>query len=235
MDEAVHAAEIDECTERHHRRHHTLANLAGLEVIEEFIAGLALGLLEVATAGQHHVVAVLVELDDLGLEHLAHVGLQVTHAAQFHERCGEESTQTDVDDEATLHHLDDESFDHAIGFLDLLDGAPRTLVLRTLLGENQTTLFVLLGEDQCFHLLAQLDDLVGVHVVADRELTARDHALGLVSDIEQDLVLVDLHNGASDELAVLDVDERSVDGVCERGAEVIGGDLAGGVVAFLVE
>ena len=44
------------------------ADLAGLEVGEEVLALLLLGLLQPGPAGQHHVVAVLVELDDLGLE-----------------------------------------------------------------------------------------------------------------------------------------------------------------------
>jgi hypothetical protein len=68
VDEAVHAAEVDEGAEVDDRRHDALADLAGLEVGEEVLALLLLGLLEPGPAGQHHVVAVLVELDDLGLE-----------------------------------------------------------------------------------------------------------------------------------------------------------------------
>ena len=68
VDEAVHAAEVDEGTEVDDRRHDTLADLARLEVGEELVALLALGLLEVRAAREHDVVAVLVELDDLALE-----------------------------------------------------------------------------------------------------------------------------------------------------------------------
>ena len=46
VDETVHAAEVDERTEVHHRGHDTLANLAGLEVGEEAFALFLLGLLE---------------------------------------------------------------------------------------------------------------------------------------------------------------------------------------------
>ena len=80
------------------------------------------------------------------------------------------------------------------------------------------------------------DDLVRVDVVADRQLAGRDDALGLVADVEQDLVLVDLDHRALDDLAVLDLDHGAVDGVVERhAAEVVGGDLAGDVRAVLVE
>ena len=69
--EAVHAAEVDERTEVHDRRHDTLAHFAGLQVREELVALLALRLLEVRATGQHDVVAVLVELDDLAVERRA--------------------------------------------------------------------------------------------------------------------------------------------------------------------
>src|SRR5512132_235219 len=66
--EAIHATEVDERAEVHHRRDHSLADLARLEVGEELVALLALRLLEVCAPREHDVVAVLVELDDLGVE-----------------------------------------------------------------------------------------------------------------------------------------------------------------------
>ena len=54
----------------------------------------------------------------------------------------------------------------APSFLDGLDGAPGPLVLRPLLGQDQAALFVLLLQDQGLDLLAELDDLVGVDIVA---------------------------------------------------------------------
>ena len=48
--------------------------------------------------------------------------------------------------------------------------------------------------------------------------------------------LVDLDDGALDDLAVLDVDHGAVDGVVERSAsEVVVDDLAGDVAALVVE
>ena len=79
-------------------------------------------------------------------------------------------------------------------------------------------------------------DLGRVDVVADRQLAGRDDALGLVADVEQDFVLVDLHHDAFDDLAVLDVDHRAVDRVGEgHAAEVVFDDLAGGVLTLLVD
>lgn len=53
----------------------------------------------------------------------------------------------------------------------------------------------------------------------DGELTGRDDAFGLVTDVEQDLVAIDLDDGAFDDVAIVEVLDRCVDG----GEEVLGG------------
>ena len=52
--------------------------------------------------------------------------------------------------------------------------------------------------------------LVGVHRTADGELGDRDHALRLVSDVDQDLVLVDADDGAGDDVALAEAGQRAV-------------------------
>ena len=212
-------------------RHDTLAHLAGLQVREELVALLALGLLEVRAAGEHDVVAVLVELDDLALDRATDVRLQVAHAAQVDERRGQEAAQADVEDQPALDDLDDRAGDDAFFFLDLLDRPPGALVLRALLGEDQPTVLVLLLEDERLEHLVELHDLVRVDVVADRELLRRDDALGLEPDVEQHLVGVDLHDGAGDETTFVELDERGVDRVGQRhAAEVVEHDVVGAAV-----
>ena len=196
VDKTVDAAEVHERTEVDDGGHDTGADLALAELLEER-AHLGLRLLEPGAARQDHVVAVLVELDDLGLDLLADVRLEVADAAHLHQGGGEEAAQADVEDEATLDDLDDGAGDDAVLLLDLLDRAPGALVLRTLLGQNQATLLVLLLEDQGLDLVADGDDLVGVDVVLDGQLARGDDALGLVADVEQDLVPVDLDDATS--------------------------------------
>ena len=232
VDEPVHAAQVDEGAEVDDAGHDALADLARLEVGEEVLTLLALGLLEPRPPGQHDVVAVLVELDDLGLERLAHVGLEVAHAAQLDERGRQEAAEADVEDQAALDDLDDRAGHDPVLFLDALDVAPRPLVLGPLLGQDQAAVLVLLGEDEGLDVVAQRHDLVGVDVVADRQLAAGDHALGLVADVQQDLVTVDPHHGAGHDRAVLDGDEGGVDGVGETAAQVVVDDLAWGVAAL---
>ena len=196
---------------------------------------LLLRLFQERPAAEHDVVAVLVELDDLGLHGLADVRSEITNTTQLDERCRQEATQTDVDDETALDDLDHRTLDHAVGFLDLLDRAPRPLVLRPLLGQQQPAFLVLLLEDQGFDLLAELDDLVRVDIVADAQLAGEDDAFALVADVEQHFVLVDLDDRTEHQLAVFDFDHRAFDGVGEGHAQVVVDDLAGLVIPFLVE
>jgi hypothetical protein len=52
--------------------------------------------------------------------------------------------------------------------------------------------------------------------VLDRQLAGGDDAFGLVTDVEQDLVPVDLDDGALDDVAVVEV----LDGLIDRREEV---------------
>src|SRR6185436_12229054 len=146
--QTVDAAEVDERTEVDHRGDDTLADLAARELVEELAADLGLGLLQPGAPGQDHVVAVLVQLDDLGFDLAADVGLQVAHPAHLDQRRGQEAAQADVEDQAALDDLDDGALDGLVRLLERLDRAPGALVLRTLLGQDQPALLVLLLEDE---------------------------------------------------------------------------------------
>src|SRR6202007_3271761 len=209
--QAVHAAQVDERAEVDDRGHDALADLALGQRVEEGVADLGLGLLEPGAPGQDHVVAVLVQLDDLGFDLLAHVGLQVADPAHLHQRGRQEAAQADVEDETALDDLDDGAGDDAVLLLDPLDGAPRALILRPLLGQDEAAFLVLLLENQGLDLLARLHDLVRVDVVLDRQFAGRDDALGLVADIEQNLVSIDLDDDPLDNVAVVEVLDGFVD------------------------
>ena len=236
VDQPVHATQVHEGSEVDDAGHHAGPNLAGAQIVEEFLALILLGLLEPGTAGQHDVVAVLVQLDDLGLDGGVHVGLQVAHPTQFHEGGGQESTKADVDDQATLDDLDHGAVDHAVTFLDLLDPAPGAFVLGTLLREDKAALAVLAGDDHGLDALTDRHDLTRVHPTADRQLTWRNDAFRLVPDVQQDLVAIDPYDGALHDLAVGDVDHRGRVGIVQgERSEVVEDDLTGGVLAIRVE
>src|SRR4029453_15053042 len=76
--QAVHPAKIDECAEVDDGGYDATPDLALLQLGEEILANLGLGLLQPGAPREHDVVAVLVEFDDLRLELHADVRLKIT-------------------------------------------------------------------------------------------------------------------------------------------------------------
>ncbi len=98
-----------------------------------------------------------------------------------------------------------------------LDPAPRLLEAGALLGQDQATVLILLGEDERVDLLAELDLVARVDGLADRQLAGRDDPLGLVADVDQHFVVVDADDVAGDDIALREGMEGGV---------VVGDDLA---------
>ena len=134
----------------------------GSQAAQDLLADLLALLLEDRAAGEHDVVAGAVELDHLALELLAHELVEVLDAADVDQRGGQEAAHAEVEDQAALDDLDHGALDRLAGLRGLLDPAPRLLEAGALLGEDQATLLVLLGEDQRVDLLAELDLLRGL-------------------------------------------------------------------------
>ena len=215
MHQTVHTAKINKSAEVDDGRHDATPDLAFLQLSKEILADLRLCLLQPGAARQHHVVTVLVQLDDLGLELHADIRLQVTDPPHLHQRSGQEAPQTDVDDQSAFDDLDDLAGDNPVLLLDLLDRPPGALVLGALLGENEAAFLVLLLLDERLDFVANADYLERVDVMLDRELFGRDDPFCLVADIEKNLVSVHLDNGAGDDVAVIEVLDGLVDGLKE--------------------
>src|SRR4051794_35498543 len=210
VDEAVDAVEVHERAEVDDVRDDALDDQARLEAVQDLLALLLALLLEHGPSRQDHVVARPVELYDLALDGLAHVLVEVRDAPDVDERRGQEAADAEVDDEAALDHLDDGAGDRRARLVGRLDRPPCLLEARTLLGHDEATVLVLLGEDEGVDLLAELHLLVRIHVLADRELVLRDDSLGLVADVDEDLVLVDADDTSADDLALLEGGEGGV-------------------------
>src|SRR4051794_11954483 len=210
VDEAVDPVEVDEGAEVDDVRDLALDDVARLQAVEDLLADLLALLLEDGAAGENDVVARAVELDDLALDGGVQVLVEVRHAADVDERGGQEAAHPEVEDEAALDDLDDVAGDGLAGLGGGLDRPPGLLEAGLLLGEDQTPLLVLLGEDEGIHLLAHLDLVLRVDVLADRELVGGDDPFALVSDVDEDLVVVDPDDVAGDDVALLEVDEGRV-------------------------
>ena len=129
------------------------------------------------------------------------VHVQVLDATQVDQRRRQEAAQADVQDQAALDNLDNLAGDGLASLELLLNADPGALVLGTLLGQDQTAVLVLLLQDQSLDLVAEIDDLGRIGVLADGQLADGHNALGLESDVHQHLVMLDLDNRAVDQVA----------------------------------
>jgi len=138
-------------------------------------------------------------------------------AADVDQRGGQEATHPEVEDEAALDDLDHISLDRFARLGGGLDAAPGPLEAGALLGEDEPAVGVFLGQDEGVDLLALLNLVGRIDRLADRELVGGNDPLRLVADVDQDLVLIDPHDLALDDVALLEGDHRR---------RVVGHDLA---------
>jgi hypothetical protein len=64
-------------------------------------------------------------------------------------------------------------------------------------------------------VFTRLHHIVGIDIMLDRQLARGNYTLCLVADVEQDLVSIDLDDGAFDYVTVVEV----LDGLVDRGEE----------------
>ena len=117
---------------------------------------------------------------------------------------GRKPADAEVDDQAALDDLDHGACDRLAGLRGGLDLAPGLLEAGALLGQDEPSVLVLLGEDERVYLLAERDLVGGVDRLADRQLAGRDDALGLVADVDEHLVVVDSDDVAGDDIPLLE-------------------------------
>src|SRR5712691_8846681 len=163
VNEAVHPVEVDERAEVDDVRNRSLDDVARVELVEDCLAHLLALVLEDSATREHDVVARAVELDDLAAKLLAEILVEILHAANVDERRGQEAAHAEVEDETTLHDLDDATSDGLALFVRLLDRLPGELEARALLREDQPAFGVLFRHDERGDL------------VADRNLVGRVH------------------------------------------------------------
>src|SRR2546427_94597 len=113
-------------------------------------------------------------------------------------------TCAQVEDQSALHDLDHAAVHRLTGLGGALDRLPGELEAGALLREDQPPFSVLLRHHQRVDLVADRHLVGGVHGPPDRELGDRNHALRLVTDIHEHLVLVHPDDLAVNDLALVD-------------------------------
>jgi len=125
VQQAVDAAQIQKRAVIGEVLDHALDDLAFLEVLQQRLAFGAVFLFDHGPAGNHHVVAAAVELDDLEFLFLAFEIAGVAHRAHVHQRAGQEGADfADIDRKAALDLAADQALDDLFFLERLLQGAP---------------------------------------------------------------------------------------------------------------
>ena len=204
VDQAVHPVQVDERAEVDDVRDRALDHVARIEPVENLLALVLALVLEDGATGEDDVVPGPVQLDHLAAKLGRHELVEVLHAPDVDERGGQEAADAEVEDQAALDDLDHAADDRLAGLRGGLDLLPGQLEPRALLREDQAPFGVLLREHERVDLLTDRDLVGRVDRAADRKLGDRDDALGLVADVDEDLVLVDAHDGAVHDLPLVD-------------------------------
>ena len=125
----------------------------------------------------------------------ADVAVEVAHGANLNLRAGQERLDADVDREAALDARDDHALDRSLGVGSLFELVPH-LVTQRLLVADEIAAFLLLALDD------DLDDVADVELgragVVD-DLIQRNETLGLEADVDDDVLVRDLDDGAGDD------------------------------------
>src|SRR5512133_501605 len=210
MNQAVHPVEVDEGAEVDDVRDLAVDDVARVEPVEDRLPHLLALVLEHGPAREHDVIARAVELDHLRAQLLAEKLVEVLHAADVDQGGGQEAAHAEVEDQAALDDLDHPAEHGLLRLGRSLDRLPGHLEAGALLRQDQAALGVLFRQHERVDLVAERDLVRGAHRAPDRELGDRDHALRLVADVDEHLVLVDAHDSAVDDLPLVDRRECGV-------------------------
>ncbi|CAB4862533.1 unannotated protein [freshwater metagenome] len=208
----IDATKVHESTKVDDRGNHTVANLTLEQSCQEVNADSRLSLLKESATRKHNVVAVFVQFNDLGFNLLAYVRLQIANSAHFDQGCGQETTKSDINDQTTLNHFNNQTFDDAVFFLNLFNVSPCAFVLCALLGQNEPAFFVLFLKDKCLNAVANFDDFIRVDVVLNGKFAGGDDTLSLVTDVEKDFITVNFDDDAFNDVAVIKIFDGRING-----------------------
>ena len=125
VQQAIDAAQVDERTVVGEVLDRALDDRAFLQLLEQFSALCAVFLLDDRTTRNDDVVALLIELDDLELEHLAFEIRRIAHWAHVDERTGKErADEVDLDGEAAFDAAIDDALDDFLLFEGRFESRP---------------------------------------------------------------------------------------------------------------
>jgi len=158
--------------------------------------------LEKGPAGENHIAPLLVIFEDLERECLTDEEFKVADRSQVHLGTGQEGLYPDVDRQAALHLGHHLAFDDAVLVVNSADIVPDLDLGRLLLGKVDGAVLIVVELEQNIDIVA---DGSLYHSLFVLEFVDGNLSFGLVTDIDHDVVIADLHNAPANDLALLDI------------------------------
>ena len=152
-------------------------------------------LFEQLLAGDDDVAALLVELDDADFDLGADVAVEIADRANLNLRAGQECLDADVDGETALDAAENHTLDRSLGVGSLFELVP-DLVAEGLVVADEVAAFGL------FALNDHLDGVAGLELgdaVDVEDLLEGNEPFGLEADVDDDVLVGDLDDGAGDD------------------------------------
>src|SRR5690349_20753848 len=184
VEQAVHAAQVDEGAEVGDVLDHALPDLADGELLHQVLALVGPLIFEDDAAAHDDVPPALVELDDLELVGLPEELVDVRHPPERDLAAGEERVDAhQVHDHAALDLLDQRAFDRLIVLVGHADLLPDPHEVGLLLREDDRPLLVLEVLEEHLDLVALLERLRVL------ELVEGNRAFRLEADVQDDRII----------------------------------------------
>ena len=163
VQQAVHAAQIDENAEIGDVFGHAFENLAGLHRRKDFFALRAKFLLDKGLVRNNDVVVGRIQLDDLEFHALFEVRIEIAHRTHIDLRTGEEgfhAANVEIDDHAALDAAYDRAFYDIALFMGFLYPLPAAQLIRLGLRQHKLPMIILQALDKDFYFVARRKGIV---------------------------------------------------------------------------
>ena len=192
MDHAIHAADVHKHAVAGHGLDGTGVVLAHLDVVPDLSLGSGTGLIGHGLDGTHHAAAGTVDLGDAQGDSLADHLAELSATGQAALGSGNEHTDTlDVDDDTALVLLGDLALNGGLVLGILGNILPDLHGVQTLFGQLGIAVHVVDADDEQLDLVANLDDVLRLHVGVGGQLFDINITCLLSAE-------VDLHFGGAD-------------------------------------
>ena len=182
----------------------TLDGHAFLQRLKQGFTLNAVGRFHHGAAGHHHVVALLVQLDDLEFEFLVLQVRGITNRAHINQRARKERADgIDINSKATFDLAVDNTLDHFVRLVRGFEFFPGLGTLGFFAGQLGLTETVFHGFQRYLDFIADAEGAVARRV---DELGTRNHAFGLQPGMDGDPLVIDVDDNAGDNAARLHLD-----------------------------